>query len=76
MSKEKIVKVDYFNINENKNSILENAPFQDNEINQHLNDIESLTKEIKNEVLKSEKQNQNKMIDFTKIKKNNQSKQN
>lgn len=71
MSKKNIIEVGYFNVNDKKNSILENAKFQDNEITKHLSDMESLTNTIKNNILDQERINDDKMIDFTKIKKNN-----
>lgn len=65
-----VINIGYFNVDNKKNSILENTDFKDDEINKHLDNIESLTNEIKNEILKSENDN-NKMIDFKKIKQDN-----
>ncbi len=70
MSNKNILKVDYFNINEKKNSILENAPYQDNDITKSLNAMEGLTNKIKDEILKKDKSNNvDCSIDFRKNKK-------
>ena len=71
MSDKDIIDIGYFNIDNKKNSILENADFQDNSIAKHLDDIENLTNIIKQNILDSQKTEENKMIDFIKIKKNN-----
>ncbi len=52
MSDDKIVKVGYFNVDSKKNSILENAKFQDNKFVEDLNKIENLTDEIKQDLSK------------------------
>lgn len=70
MSNKNILKVDYFNVNEKKNSILENAPYQDNDITKSLNVMEGLTNKIKDEILKKDKSNNvDCSIDFRKNKK-------
>lgn len=55
MSDDKIIKVGYFNIYNKKNSILENAKFQDNTLSEKLTKIEDLTEEIKKDFSKEEK---------------------
>lgn len=57
MPDKNILKVAYFNISDKKNSILENAPYQDNDIAKGLGDIEKLTNKIKDDILKKDKSN-------------------
>jgi hypothetical protein len=64
MSDEKVIKVDYFNINNKKNSILENAKFQDNALSKDLRKIENLTQEIKKNL--SEERVKDNIIEFKK----------
>lgn len=70
MSNKNILKVDYFNVNDKKNSILENAPHQDNDITISLNAMEGLTNKIRNDILRKDKSNNvDSSIDFKKNKK-------
>ncbi|MDD2839966.1 MAG: hypothetical protein PHY80_02445 [Rickettsiales bacterium] len=64
MSNDKVIKVNYFNVNNQKNSILENAKFQDNNLSKDLKKIENLTEEIKKDLSKEETKNN--LIQFKK----------
>lgn len=57
MTDKKIISLDYFNVNNKKNSILENAKYQDNDIAESFKDLESLTNKIEKDVLKKDKSN-------------------
>lgn len=63
MSDDKIIKVGYFNVDNKKNSILNNAKFQNNALSEDLAKIENLTEEIKKDLSKEEKNN---VIEFKK----------
>lgn len=63
----KIEKIGYFNIKDEKNSILENAKFQDNEIMQKAKSMENFAEGLKNEI-NGNFQNNN-ILDFKKINK-------
>lgn len=64
-----IIDINYFNVNEKKNSILENSKYQDNEINDELNRMDKLTEEIKDKFLdNSTIDNVDTSIDFSKKK--------
>jgi hypothetical protein len=64
MSDDKVIKVNYFNVNNQKNSILENANFQDNTLSKDLKKIENLIEEIKKDL--SEEEIKNNLIQFKK----------
>lgn len=57
MSEKDILKVDYFNINNKKNSILENAEHQDNELMLNLNRMELLSNDIRIDLIKKDMSN-------------------
>lgn len=63
----KIEKIGYFNIKDEKNSILENAKFQDNEVMQKAKSMENFAEGLKNEI-NGNFQNNN-ILDFKKINK-------
>lgn len=64
-----IIDINYFNVNEKKNSILENAKYQDNEINAGLDKMDKLTEEIKDKFLNNSSiDNVDTSIDFSKKK--------
>lgn len=70
MSNKNILKVDYFNVNDKKNSILENAPYQNNDITMGLDAMEGLTNKIRDDILRKDKSNNvDCSIDFKKNKK-------
>jgi len=62
MSKENIIELGYFKVNEKKNSIIENTPFQNNNITKNFNKIEKLSNDIKEDLLKNRKN-----VDITNI---------
>ena len=64
----KIEKIGYFNTKNEKNSILENAKFQDNEIMQKAKNMENFAEDLKNEI-NNDFQNTNNVLDFKKISK-------
>lgn len=64
----KIEKIGYFNTKNEKNSILENAKFQDNEIMQKAKNMENFAEDLKNEI-NNDFQNNNNVLDFKKISK-------
>ena len=64
----KIEKIGYFNTKDEKNSILENAKFQDNEIMQKAKNMENFAEDLKNEI-NNDFQNNNNVLDFKKISK-------
>lgn len=64
----KIEKISYFNTKNEKNSILENAKFQDNEIMQKAKNMENFAEDLKNEI-NNDFQNNNNVLDFKKISK-------
>ena len=63
----KIEKIGYFNTKDEKNSILENAKFQDNEVMQKAKSMENFAEDLKNEI-NGNFQNNN-ILDFKKINK-------
>lgn len=63
----KIEKIDYFNIKDEKNSILENAPFKDTEIMQKAKSMENFAEDLKNEIGNNFQNNDN-ILDFKKNK--------
>ncbi len=63
----KIEKIGYFNTKDEKNSILENAKFQDNEVMQKAKSMENFAEGLKNEI-NGNFQNNN-ILDFKKINK-------
>ncbi len=70
MSNKNILKVDYFNVNDKKNSILENAPYQNNDITRGLDAMEGLTNKIRDDILRKDKSNNvDCSIDFRKNRK-------
>lgn len=64
----KIEKIGYFNTKDEKNSILENAKFQDNEVMQKAKSMENFAEDLKNEIGNNFKSNDN-ITDFKKLKK-------
>lgn len=62
----KIEKIGYFNIKDEKNSILENAEFQDNEVMQKAKSMENFAEDLKNEMGNNFKNNDN-IADFKKL---------
>ena len=64
----KIEKIGYFNTKNEKNSILENAKFQDNKIMQKAKNMENFAEDLKNEI-NNDFQNNNNVLDFKKISK-------
>ena len=63
----KIEKIGYFNTKDEKNSILENAKFQDNEVMQKAKSMENFAEDLKNE--KNGNFQNNNIIYFKKINK-------
>jgi len=57
MTNRNIIKVSYFNVNDKKNSILENAKYQDNSVVGGLEAMENLTNKIKNDISKKDQRN-------------------
>ena len=64
----KIEKIGYFNTKDEKNSILENAKFQDNRVMQKAKSMENFAEDLKNEIGNNFKNNDN-IADFAAIKK-------